>query len=727
MSPEIDNTRKSPYLAGFLHELAIGNLPRMWWLLLTSTSLSLAMIILNVWTFQRWEFLPWQMLDIGGSAVFLGLFWMAFRGYLSNGQIKALSPAYFAFWLILMDGYYFNGVPLTGDIATYVLGALAPAIMIIQPPRVFLALLIPNHAIFCGLVFILAHRGNLAGATVFTTLLNGTLGVLIAGLGAWFLYAATRSTFEKTRQVEEKNREAKLAASRLRAILENIPFQAWLKDTEGTFLAVNREFVQKTGLSEKSILGQTCREIYPEQRAAKYLREDIEIVKSQGRRYLEEKIEEASGPRWYEVFKSPVLADDGSCVGTAGLARDITERKEIEARLLAADTAKSEFLATMSHEIRTPMNSVLGYADLLHHTEMTEAQKEYVASINHSGQLLLAVINDILDFSKIEAGKIALKSEMFSLPDLLDRMAAMFRPLADRKGLRFQVYCEGEVPLRMKGDIHRVEQLLVNLLSNAVKFTTAGEVRLCLTADRLTSGSRDWRLTFKVTDTGIGIPPTEVERLFKPFSQIDSAMSRRFSGTGLGLVIVKRLCQLMDGTITVDSRYGQGTVFTAVIQLPEEDGLPANSGHITYHTHHEHEDLSSCRVLVVEDNQPNRRLVTTILARWKIQAVAVEGGEEAIREVKKQSFDLILMDIQMPGMDGLEATRIIREWEASRNLPRTRIVALTAFALADDSARCLEAGMDSYLSKPLDLTALREVVLQAHDRRAVSEGDDFVI
>ena len=712
-------------MEGFVDELSAGNVPRMWWLLLTSTSLSVAMVVLNVFVFERWEFLPWQVFDIGGSVVFASLFWMALKGRLPRVWVKWLSPTYFAFWLILMDGYYFNGVPLTGDIATYVLGVLAPAILIIQPPRVFLTLIIANHAIFCGSVFFLAHRDYFSGAAVFTMLLNGTLGAFTAVLGAWFLFNATRATYLKTRQVEEKKQEAALAASRLRAILENIPFQAWLKDTKGTFLAVNREFMEKTGLTERQILGHTSRDIYPAERGDKYFQEDIDIIKTQGRRYFEESHGDASGLRWYEVFKSPVMADDGSCVGTAGLARDITPRKEIEARLVAADTAKSEFLATMSHEIRTPMNSVLGYADLLRHTEMTPVQTEYVASIHHSGQLLLSVINDILDFSKIEAGKIVLKSEMFSLPDLLDRMAAMFRPLADRKGLSFQVSREGVVPTQVRGDVYRVEQLLVNLLSNAVKFTSVGVVRLDVTAVR---EPENWRLSFQVTDTGIGIPEEDLERLFKPFSQIDSAMSRRFSGTGLGLVIVNRLCQLMGGTIKVDSQCGRGSSFTSVIQLAEADSARTSKHDASRRTEPELFDLSSCRVLVVEDNAPNRKLVMTVLARWKIQAVAVSGGEEAIREVQQQHFDLILMDIQMPGMDGLEATQLIRQWEAAQpGLHRTRIVALTAFALADDSARCLEAGMDSYLSKPLDIGALREAVMQAHRRRTPTEGDDFEI
>ncbi len=685
----------------------MSNLPRMWWLLLTSTGLSVLMAVLNYLVFHRAEFAPWQALDIGGSAIFFVLFWLSRKGRLPQSWVWPLSPAYFAFWLILMDGYYFAGMPMGGDITAYVLGALAPAVLIILPPRTFLSLLIPNHLVFCGLTLFQSPLRQLGNDVVSSALVNGTLGVLIAGLGAWFLYAATRATYERSQ-------EAKLAASHLHAILENIPFQAWLKDTRGTFLAVNREFAEQTDFPADKIVGKTCREIYSPDRAERYQEEDAGIVDTGERVYFEESIEGRKGKRWFEVFKSPVMSDEGECVGTAGLARDITERKEIEDRLVAADTAKSEFLATMSHEIRTPMNSVLGYAELLRDTSMSQVQKEYVASINHSGQLLLAIINAILDFSRMEAGKIVLMQEAFSFVELLNRTEAMFKPLADQKGLSFRVNIDGEVPLILVGDHCRVEQLLVNLLSNAIKFTEEGTVELGVSAERESADPFDWRISFQVKDTGIGISEEEMGRLFKPFSQIDSAMARRFSGSGLGLVIVERLCQLMTGTISVESQPGKGSTFWATIGLGDANGVVPMMERSSSPTRDESE-ISSCRVLVVEDNASNRRLVTAVLKRWNIAAVVAEGGAEALREVKSQHFDLILMDVQMPGMDGLQATRLIREWETSENRPRARIVALTAFALADDSARCLEAGMDDYLSKPLNLSALRDVVMRAQD------------
>lgn len=698
----------------FIRELAVGNLPRMWWLLVASTSLSVLMAALNATVFHRPEFVPWHLLDIGGSAVFLGLFWLAMKGKLPEFWVWPLSPAYFAFWLILMDGYYFAGVDMNGDITAYVLGAMAPAVLIIMPPRAFLALLIPNHLFFCGLTLFQSFQQMRGADMVFSSLLNGTLGVMIAVLGAWFLYAATRAASERTQEVWARKKEAKLAASHLTAILENIPFQAWLKDTKGKFLAVNREFAEQTDFSVAEIVGRTAREIYPHDRAARYHEEDAGIVQTGKRVYLEETIEAGEGRRWFEVFKSPVMSDEGTCVGTAGLARDITERKEIENRLVAADTAKSEFLATMSHEIRTPMNGVLGYAELLRDTPMDSVQKEYVASINNNGQLLLTIINAILDFSKLEAGRIAIKPEVFSLEELVDRMETMFRPLANEKSLTFCVTRDRTMPKTLMGDQGRVEQLVVNLLSNAVKFTEGGQVELVVAAERARSDKAGWQVSFQVKDTGIGISEEEMGRLFKPFSQIDSAMSRMYGGTGLGLVIVERLCRLMTGRISVDSQPGRGSIFTAVIHL-EDAGETTLQVEGPTGSEAGEPELSGCRVLVVEDNASNRRLVTAVLKRWNITAHLSEGGAEALCEVKRQHFDLILMDVQMPGMDGLQATKLIREWEVSENRPRARIVALTAFAQADDSARCLEAGMDDYLSKPLNIPALRKVVIRAHE------------
>ncbi len=692
-------------------ELADSNLHRMWWLLLTSTGLSVIVTILNLVKMDNPAFVFWQGLDLGGSSIFLLLFFLGRKKILPLFFRWALSPAYFAFWLVLMDGYYFCTLVSYGETATYALGVVTPAILILLPPRIFLSLLLPNHLIFCSVLLLDSSlTRDLSPEQTYAALANGTLGVLVAGLGAWFLYIAKRQNFRNERIISMHTDEARRAESHLRAILENIPFQTWLKDTEGKFLAVNGEFAEATGLSAEKIIGHTVT-TFPADSAMQYLAEDMALLATKERTAFEQSIDEPRGLRWYEVFKSPVIDDAGSILGTAGLARDITERKTMETDLMAADHAKSEFLATMSHEIRTPMNSVLGYANILNDMAMEPTQREYVKSIITSGQLLLSVINDILDFSKIEAGKIVLLSEPVRIPDLVSRMQQMFDPLAANKDLRLDMVIEENVPAYVLGDLHRLEQLLVNLLSNAIKFTNQGSVELRVSATPPREGNA-WRVQFHVKDTGIGVTPEQVNFLFKPFTQVDTTMARQFGGTGLGLVIASRLCELMGGTIEVKSSPKKGSTFTATISanLPEaiessHDSPPAPEEETAQG------DLSGVRVLVVEDNASNRKLMAALLRRWGVEPSLAESGLEALQLVKDQKFDIVFMDVQMPVQDGLETTRQIREWEASQQeRPQIHIVALTAFAMADDKIRCLEAGMNDYQSKPFNPAALKNIL-----------------
>lgn len=692
-------------------DLADANLHRMWWLLLTSTALSIGLTVLNLVKMDNPSFVLWQSLDIGGSAVFLLLFFLGRKKKLPLLFRWALSPAYFAFWLVLMDGYYFCTLLSYGETATYALGVVTPALLILLPPRIFLSLLVPNHVIFCcALFFNPSITRELSPEQIYAALANGTLGVLVAGLGAWFLYAAKRQNFRNERIISMHTVEARRAESHLRAILENIPFQTWLKDTEGKFLAVNGEFAQATGLPAEKIIGSTV-QTFPADSAMQYLAEDTALLMTREQTAFEQSIDEPRGLRWYEVFKSPVIDDQGSLLGTAGLARDITERKSMETELMAADRAKSEFLATMSHEIRTPMNSVLGYANILHDMPMEPTQREYVESIITSGQLLLSVINDILDFSKIEAGKIILQTEPVRIADLVSRMKQMFDPLAANKKLQLDMTIGEEVPEFVMGDFHRIEQLLVNLLSNAVKFTNQGSVELSVSATPPLE-NEPGRIFFHVKDTGIGVTPEQVSFLFKPFTQADTTMARQFGGTGLGLVIASRLCELMGGTIEVKSSPKKGSTFVASISAFLPETMESLQDSPLVHTEEKSEnDLSSVRVLVVEDNASNRRLMAAMLKRWGVIPALAESGMQAFNMIKAQTFDVVFMDVQMPGQDGLETTRQIREWEASRESPKTHIVALTAFAMTDDRVRCLEAGMDDYLSKPFNPAALRNILV----------------
>ncbi len=703
----------------FLAELADTNLTRMWWLLLTSTTLSVAMAVLNFLQLRQAEFVPWHVFDIGGSLIFLALIWLGREKKLSLYWRWKLSPAYFGFWLILMDGYYFNALPTLGETATYALGVVTPAVLILLPPRLFLGMLIPNHLIYCVLLLVMEGTDNgLGEKAFFAALANGSLGVLIATLAAWFLYASRLKEYKKSTLVSRRTQEARLAASNLIAILENIPFRAWLKDPDDHFLAVNREFARAWERKAEEIIGKTSQDIYPEDFSKQQRAEDKDVIRGGVKRYFEQARIEHGDKRWFEIFKSPVFDESRHCIGVVGLSRDITERKEMEKKLLAADTAKTEFLATVSHEIRTPMNSVLGYAQLLREMPMNPMQREYVESINCSGQLLLTVINDILDFSKIETGKVVIQHTPVRLHDLFTRVMGMFQPMAREKVLELRLNLDSSVPEVVLADAHRIEQMLVNLLSNALKFTNIGSVTLDVSASKHSGrkGSPTWHLSMRVIDTGIGIAPDQTDRLFKPFSQIDSAISRKYGGTGLGLVIAQRLCRMMHGKIEVESELDKGSAFTAVIEV----GVHEEQREMVFKPRKEVSDddidISSTRVLIVEDNAINRRLVSTILARWAVKASAASGGMEALRMLERNEYDIILMDVQMPGMDGFETTRRIREWESAEpGRQRHHIIALTAFAMADDSARCLSAGMDDYLAKPVNPLTLKKAIAKGLD------------
>lgn len=691
-------------------EIARTNITRMWWLLLTSTSLSIAFALVNMLMVREAAFAGWQILDIGGSAVFLVLLWLARQNLLSKTFCWLLSPAYFVFWLILMDGYYFTALMTFGENATYALGVVTPTILILLPPRVFLSLLLPNHAIFLAILFYLASNDRKVADGLVSALSNGTLGVLVGCLGAWFLYVARRANFRYERLLSEKNREARSAASHLQAMLENIPFQAWLLDREGTFLAVNGQFAEATGLPQEQILGKTPHDLYTKERADQYRREDEEIMRSGEKAYFEQNTSSGKRLVWHEVLKSPVQDEHGQVVGTVGLSRNITERKEMEEQLQAADKAKSEFLAVMSHEIRTPMNIVLGYANLLRDMPMDKAQRDHVESILHSGQLLLSIINDILDFSKIEAGKLPLEEEPVRVREMASTLARMFQPQAGKKGFALKSVVEPDVPEVILSDFHRIEQIVVNLLSNAVKFTERGSVTMTIFAQPKDPSTNLWEVFFQVKDTGIGITSEQMEGLFQPFTQADTTMARKYSGTGLGLVIVRKLCELMGGSIAVETRAGEGSTFTASV-CAQEVCQTRNTLEDAQSSDESEADLSQKRVLVVEDNASNRKLIAIILRRWGIVATLVDAGEEATQLVKGVAYDVIFMDVQMPGMDGFEATRKIRQWEADQQTEkRSYIVALTALAMPEDRSRCLEAGMDDYLTKPIKPEALRKAI-----------------
>jgi len=381
---------------------------------------------------------------------------------------------------------------------------------------------------------------------------------------------------------------------------------------------------------------------------------------------------------------------------------------------LAASRAKSEFLANMSHEIRTPMNGVVGMTSLLLETPLTARQQDYVRTVRASGEALLALINDILDFSKMESGSLAVGRAPFSLRAVIEDSLEIVAPLAAIQGLALRHAIAEETPEALVGDVARTRQILVNLLGNAIKFTPVGEVRVELAARPLGGGR--FEAHFAVADTGIGIPGEELDRLFVAFDQLDGSLARQQGGTGLGLAISRRLTELMGGRIWVESTVGQGSTFHFTLPgeaAPAPPRRPADPVGMDRGLARRH-PLS---ILLAEDHPVNRRVMVGLLEHLGYEADLASNGLEVLAALERQSYDVVLMDVQMPEMDGLEVTRHIR-----RGHRQPRIVALTAHAMSGDRERCLAAGMDGYLSKPVQIAEL-EAALAAASPGDAHEGE----
>ncbi len=508
----------------------------------------------------------------------------------------------------------------------------------------------------------------------------------------------------------------------LRALIDNVPDRMYVKDGTSRFVLANAAVAQVNGVkSHEDLIGKSDFDFYPKEIAEAFYQSEQDLMRSKQPLYdREEPATDSAGKQvWVLTTKVPLFDSKGEVIGIAGIGRDITLRKNLEIEWQkakeaaeAASRAKSDFLANMSHEIRTPLNGIIGMTELALDTELTSEQKDYLETVKLSSDALLAVINDILDFSKIEAGKIDLEEVDFDLRECLESTLKTLAVRANAKNIELLCDIAPDVPEMVKGDPGRLRQVVTNLVGNSLKFTEKGEVSLKVQTDARDGDDR--LVHFVVTDTGIGIPEDKQKLIFDPFSQADTSTTRKYGGTGLGLTITSRLVGMMGGKIWVESQLGSGSRFHFTVDF-EDTHSQASSSTLT-----RHENLPGVRVLVVDDNETNRRILDNMLGNWGMRVTCVASGNAALTELagtwpSPDPYGLIISDVNMPEMDGFQLVERIRE---RPDLTSAIIMMLSSARYRGDSERFKELGVAALLTKPI-----RQSELHGAIARILGEAD----
>jgi PAS domain S-box-containing protein len=541
-----------------------------------------------------------------------------------------------------------------------------------------------------------------------------------------YLLIGTDNTARKLVEAEQAKLDQHLRDQRFytRSLIESNIDALVTTDPSGIITDLNKQMEALTGSTRDELIGAPFRGCFTDPERAEAA---IKLVLSEKKVTDYELTARArDGKQTVVSYNATTFYDRGRTLqGVFAAARDITERKRVEVELQqakaiaeSASRTKSDFLASMSHEIRTPLNAIIGMADLLKETPLTLDQRTYANVFQEAGNSLLLLINDILDLSKMEVDQLVLEETDFDLAEVLENAMSLMNLRAHEKSLSLEYNLALDVPTSLAGDVMRLRQILLNLIGNAIKFTERGEIALWV--EHEPGASDPGLLRFSVSDTGIGIPQDKLDAIFESFTQADSSTSRKYGGTGLGLTISKRLVELMGGRIWVESVPEKGTTFyfTVRLQVRAETPVPVREATTQPATHVMAESDRELYVLVADDSIHNRMLLQAYLKSARYVVDIVENGAEAVRKVQDGHYDVVLMDMQMPVMDGYTAARTIREWERSQNLGLLPIIALTAHALSGDRNKCLEAGCTGYLAKPIKKEALLAVIAE-HTQDAV--------